>query len=195
MKEKTRNRKEFEAYFLEENPLFNCNLVNEDGDFRKKFYDAAESFIRKALEQLVKRLPSLKSLPMSRDCILLRTHKDLHNLKRFAIHFKNLFDPIEQQDLEGEISVAKNDLSLVDNLRAASSGEILVHWKSVEQKYKLLYRLIQAIQLVPCSNANVEREFSQLNLIRTTQRNRLISSSIEACLLIKQETKSNIASL
>jgi len=49
--------------------------------------------------------------------------------------------------------------------------------------------------VIPYSNSSVEREFSKLALIKTVQRNRLQSNSIEACLVIKQEDRVSLESL
>ncbi len=48
--------------------------------------------------------------------------------------------------------------------------------------------------MIPYSNSSVEREFSNVALIKTAQRNRLQSNSIEACLVVKQEDRVSLES-
>ena len=61
--------------------------------------------------------------------------------------------------------------------------------------YQELQKLIRIMQLIPSSNANIERDFSQLNLIKTTIRNRMNVTTIEACMLLKQKNSESIEEL
>ena len=52
-------------------------------------------------------------------------------------------------------------------------------------QFPLLCRYMQALLVLPCSNADVERVFSSVNNIKTKQRNKLHSSTVSSLLKVK----------
>jgi len=73
-------------------------------------------------------------------------------------------------------------------LNECRTQEIMLISRNYNDRYPSRYKIIQIIQLFPYSNAEVERDFSQLDLIKTATRNRIEAKNLEACLLIKQES-------
>jgi len=184
---------DFEQFFLQENKRFKEMLNGKSGEFRTKFFEIARTFFENSFEDLKKRLPKFDAMIMKGDCVVLKDMKDLENMRFMADTFRNLYNEFDFYLLENQIDRIKNETEFIQKLQ--NRENIIEQWKTMESKYPQLFRLIQIIQLVPYSNSNVERDFSQLNLIKTTRRNRLHVKNIEACLLIKQEDSNFIESL
>jgi len=152
-------------------------------------------FLETLFKNLSSRLPNPNSLQMKADCVLLRSETDLKNLRTFALAFKDLYNSTEFSRLESEINKIKDDEAFLYRVQRRKNERMMEIWKEFSIEYKNLFRLIQMIQLIPYSNSNIERDFSQLNLVKTPRRNRLLDSTVEAFLLIKQEEKSQIDAL
>jgi len=121
------------------------------------------------------------------DSIVIKEIEDIDNLDRIGQHFKKLYGDLDFFQLNKELQCIKEETDFICRLKEANDKHLIREWKTQREKYPQLYRLIEIIQLLPYSNSSVEREFSNLALIKTVRRNRLSPSSIEACLMMKQE--------
>ncbi|XP_064093748.1 uncharacterized protein LOC135206265 isoform X1 [Macrobrachium nipponense] len=88
------------------------------------------------------------------------------------------------------------NIEFPENLKASSSLEELFIYisklrdENQELEFKLLPTFIFSILSLPTSNADAERIFSKLNLIKTKIRNKLSTSTITAVTLVSETVKS-----
>ena len=191
-----RSIQEFESFFLQENYRFKPLFQEKPQETRTKYCRIAQGFLLTLLEEMKKRLPPLDSLVMKGDCILLKNGTDLENLREMAVNFSYAFDESENKNLELQISLIKEESRFLQKIQDAEGEKVIKLWMQLDQvKYQELQKLIRIMQLIPSSNANIERDFSQLNLIKTTIRNRMSVATIEACMLLKQENSESIEEL
>jgi len=182
-----RSSENFRKFFLQENKIFNELLSGKREEFIKEFFTIAESSLEAAFDDIKKRLPNMDSIVMLGDSIVIKEIEDIDNLHRIGQHFKNLYSESDFFQLNKELQCIKEEIEFICRLKEVNDKYLIREWKTQREKYPQLYRLIEIIQVLPYSNSSVEREFSNLTLIKTFRRNRLSPNSIEACLIMKQE--------
>ncbi|KAJ2943633.1 hypothetical protein O0L34_g4456 [Tuta absoluta] len=118
--------------------------------------------------------------------------RKITSLVHVALHFPNLIATNDVQDLDLEWRHLRNNLALHPE---GTNEDMERYWSKILQQvkpsdgtplYPELSRLISDLLCLPHSSAAVERIFSSINLIKTKQRNRLETSSIEGLLHTKQ---------
>ena len=81
-----------------------------------------------------------------------------------------------------------NKSELADKCATSPTEEF---WANValNEKYRILGRFVKAMLCLPISNADCERVFSQLNLIKTKQRNRFSTEGVASLIFVKDGIK------
>lgn len=119
------------------------------------------------------------------------TKCDDESLVPLAMHYLNLVLPNDLQKLDNEWRLLKNS-DLIRNFKQDES--IVSFWLKVQkQKYADETEIISLLPLfafnllsLPHSSANAERKFSQINLLKTKQRNSLSTSTIVGLMQSKE---------
>ncbi|CAK1597844.1 unnamed protein product [Parnassius mnemosyne] len=116
----------------------------------------------------------------------------IDSLVTLAVKFPNLISRDELQQLDTEWRFLRNNKDLAPD----DSQDLESYWYKVtaardpanysNQLYPTLSKFVFAILSLPHSSAAVERIFSSINLIKTKQRNRLNTDTIEGLLHTKQ---------
>ena len=115
--------------------------------------------------------------------------KSLPSIAPLASHFPNLVPQENVIDLDREWRLLRNTSLKLDNDKSAWS-----FWKAVKEMKKgddsplfpLLGKFMTSLLCLPHSSACVERVFSQINLMKTKQRNSLNTSSLIGMLHAKR---------
>jgi hypothetical protein len=108
-------------------------------------------------------------------------NEDRESIMPLTTHFPNLVTKNNLQALDLEWRQLRNS-----NLKFDDNASICTFWLKVENEkyadttpvYPLLSKFALNLLSLPHSSANVERIFSQVNLLKTKQRNRLSTSTI-----------------
>jgi hypothetical protein len=125
-------------------------------------------------------------------------NEDRESIMPLATHFPNLVTKNNLQALDLEWRQLRNS-----NLKFDDNASICTFWLKVENEkyadttpvYPLLSKFALNLLSLPHSSANVERIFSQVNLLKTKQRNRLSTSTIVGLLHSKSYIKSECFNL
>nr|XP_022907493.1 uncharacterized protein LOC111418993 [Onthophagus taurus] len=105
-----------------------------------------------------------------------------------AILFPNLIDESMLQPLDNEWRLLRNNNEIL-----AFPDDVFLIWNEVNKiesgdgtsMFRTLVNFVFNILILPHSSANVERVFSQINLMKTNQRNKLDADTISALLHTK----------
>ena len=185
--EMKRNFEEFKCYFLMQHPNFNEDSKELDEEEKKNFFEAAQSFLLKALEGIRERLPwDDNQILLLSDAFLLKNQAAPTQLNRLASIFTNVIDKDELSKFH--LETARLTFTGLDIKKRIKKGveNYLEGWGQVKNEFPLIFRLARALWTLPYSSACVERSFSQMNIIKTVKRNRLSLENLESCLLFKQ---------
>ena len=108
-----------------------------------------------------------------------------------AVRFPNVVPESQLQSLEQEWRQLMFDEEISD-LADSSTSPAEEFWGkvSVNEKYKILGTFVKAMLRLPVSNADCERVFSQVNLIRTEHRNRFSTEGVASVIFVKEGIKS-----
>lgn len=118
--------------------------------------------------------------------------RKIQSLVNVTLHFPNLIETKDIQDLDIEWRHLRNNSALHPS---EANEDMERYWNKIlhERKpsdgtalYPLLSVLVSALLCLPHSSAAVERIFSSINLIKTKERNRLETTTIEGLLHTKQ---------
>lgn len=106
-----------------------------------------------------------------------------------AVHFPNLIEAENLQKLDNQWRLLRNTEEI-----HSFPNDVVLFWQEVhrlemgngELVFNLLFDFVKWILSLPVSSANVERKFSQLNLIKTNQRMSLNSTTAASLLYTKE---------
>lgn len=118
------------------------------------------------------------------------------SISPLAVHFPNLVAPNDLQILDNEWRLLRNT-----NLNVDQNNSIEEFWNTIEKMrhgddspmFPVLSTFVFNLLIFPHSSANVERTFSDVNLLKTNQRNKLSTTSIIGNLHVKTYLRSRNA--
>jgi len=129
------------------------------------------------------KLPSLDSILMQADAILLRSPSDIDTIREIGLKFPQIIRKerlvefnLELELIEGQqIKLASHFITLITKNSSAFSI-----WHQFSEKFPITYRFIRALEVLPYSTASIERNFSQMNSVKTKKRNKLSLPQLES---------------
>jgi hypothetical protein len=109
-----------------------------------------------------------------------------------AARFPNVVPESQLQSLDQEWRQLIFDEEISDLADSCATSPAEVFWGkvSVNEKYKILGTFVKAMLCLPVSNADCERVFSQVNLIKTEHRNRFSTEGVASVIFVKEGIKS-----
>lgn len=134
----------------------------------------SKAMLRKTRDSMPSLLPLLKVLPR---LVAPEQYQDIDDEWRL-LPFLQLPEDVDPKD-NADLFWAK--------LMTADEGDQGL-------SFKKLSKFVLDVLSLPYSNADCERTFSQVNLIKTKSRNKLVTSTINGILLSKQRVKGNCVS-
>lgn len=156
-------------------------------------FHRCQQFLVELCSQLKKRLPL--NHPLVRQLSFLNPQLAISgtiaSIADVAAEFPQVI-PIENlQSLDQEwrqMSFDEEISELADQCAALPTEEF---WANValNEKYQVVGRFAKAMLCLPISNADSERVFSQLNLIKTKQRNRFSTEGVASLIFVKEGIK------
>jgi len=162
------------------------NLIENEND-RQVIADTMLKFILRMLWKMGKMLPLNNKFLNELTC--LNPDKFYFDQwEKLGDRFSNIISEIDYPAFYHEIE--KFEMNL-DDLKSKFYIEIdedvyqLYIDKEINKKFPMMCRLACSILSIPFSNADVERTFSQLSLIKTTRRNGLNNDTTEALVMSK----------
>ena len=161
------------------------NLISPEKEV--DFADDFREFILELLHQSKHYLPLkdnyidlfkvLKPLDFDRECWIDLVDK-----------FPNFFDKGHYSTFVDDLDKLESyDFSKLDSVRLCNYYQ---QWKRLGEDLELTYihKISQTLLMIPVSTASLERIFSKLKFIKNPLRSSLSDSSLEACLLIQEES-------
>lgn len=176
----------------------NINMKEKIAEFFKR----CQSFLIELSTQLKSRLPFEN--PIFQQLKFLDPHtavnREFSSLRDVIQTFPHKIDPVQMQLIDEEYRILKFDRQVSDLLQCTSTGSPLSSeqfWIEVGKitnndgtfKYRNFSSLCKSLLSMPVSNAACERVFSQINLIKTEQRNRFKNTHVSALIKTKQGVK------
>ncbi len=162
----------------------------------KGFLQSVQAFYIEAARQIKMRFPIdddiLKSLTILNPSTINSTSSS--SVIALAGKFPNIIPEEEVQKIDHEW----RELQFLEPSELPSSSEtradVVTFWGSVsrmtnpsgESRFPTVSKLMKSVLSLPHSNADVERVFSQVTLVKTKLRNSLKTSTLDAILLTKQ---------
>lgn len=165
------------------------------GENEQRFRRDCQAFLVELCEQMRRRFTFKKDSILAMLLFLnpkeaLSPQRTLQSITNVAIHFPNVIkeeDLVELQDQWKDLPNARESLKGMSDAATSFWLELrTVKDGNNEPKFKLLSRFMCSLLALPHSSACVERVFSQLNMIKTKQANRMLVSTIANRLLAKQ---------
>ena len=165
-----------------------------DSDAGKRFLIDCRNFLVELCLQMKKRFPfeedSVIALMKNIDPkVAVSPHRSTY-ITSLAVHFPMVVKEEELDTLEDEWQNLIYSKETVQNLTQTPTS----FWSELQKvkdgnnkmKFGVLARLMCGLLALPHSSACVERVFSQVNIIKTKQSNRLLATTISNRLLAKQ---------
>lgn len=173
---------------LEKEPL-------PDKEARKRFLLDCQNFLVKLCSQMKKRFP------FEEDCILanlrvtdpleaMNPQRSVKSIARLASYFPRL---VKEDDLDVLEDQWQDLLYSKESLKSLSH-KVTSFWQELRtvrdgnnrEKFEVLSKFMCGLLALPHSSACVERVFSQVNMIKSKQANRLQADAVADRLLAKQ---------
>lgn len=116
------------------------------------------------------------------------------DITRFASNFPNIIGGNDLIKLDDEWRELQFTASVDLPPYGGSRADVATFWGSVGKiedcsgnlKFPIIRKFITSLLSIPHSNADVERIFSHVNLIKVKQRNKLKVSTLDSLLKVKQ---------
>lgn len=176
--------------------------LKDKNDLKNNFFKCARQFLITACEGLKKRYDFnneiFSSITIFQPCYAL--HDNLRNeipsLVKVASYFPRISSKFDLQQLDDDwriLSTLKLPEEINDKLDTESFWIKLLNLKNAggEMVLKSLPKFVLTLLSLPHANADCERIFSRINLIKVKTRNRLITSTVDSCLLSADSLKEN----
>lgn len=173
-------------------------------DLLSNFYDRVIDFLKTSCSQIKKRYTfndpvlSLMKLFKPKTALLLSTRKEYPSLFPILALLpritKNNDDFIQKVDNEWRLLP---NLNIPENIKTIEEPDLfwneLLNLKLLceDNVLKNLSEFVLSLLSIPHANAECERLFSKVNLIKIKSRNRLNTDTIQGCLFTSQEIKTN----
>lgn len=103
--------------------------------------------------------------------------------------FKNIIGDKEIKGFNNELDVLKQErITFSELMRSRRENPFIIWHQEVENKrFPIVYELIRALEVLPFSTVDMERAFSTINDVKTSNRSNLSVSRQESYLLLKQK--------
>lgn len=163
-------------------------------DLVQDFLSRSRDFLATAAAQIKKRFPIddpvIKQLQvLNPSC----SHQNFPSLNPLALRFPNL---IQQSDLQ-QLNNEWRRLLFTELLFSYESMPVDEFWGKLtriangaeEQQFATVSKFMKGLLVLPHANADTERVFSHVNLIKTDTRNRLKIKTVSALLSTKEGIK------
>ena len=157
-------------------------------------FQRSKQFLIELCRQLKKRLP-LDNLVIQ-DLKFLNPQTamtgTIASIAGVAARFPNVVPESQLQSLDQEWRQLIFDEEISDLADSCATSPAEEFWGkvSVNEKYKILGTFVKAMLCLPVSNADCERVFSQVNLIKTEHRNRFSTEGVASVIFVKEGIKS-----
>ena len=184
-----RSESDFKEHFLNKHTEFVPLLAEMDEDVQNDFFRNAQLFLKTAFREIKVRLPDPDSIIFLTESFKMKDKLCIDKVRTIANRFKNVISEAELGDFNKEL--IKLQYRFEDINEKIIKHSFFEAWESEKNKFPLVYRLARAIQTLPYSTAFIERSFSSALNIKTLKRNRITTTNLEACLLVKQEFQGN----
>lgn len=173
--------------------------IREKQDALNYFYDRCIDFLICACEQIKKRYGF--NDPILKNVSVLKPRRSYSHQERDVtpslLNFMKIMPRIVNVEQYQEIDDEWRLLPLhkiEDDMLNSETGRFWNHIKNIKNDddeflFKNLVEFALNVLSIPHSNAECERIFSNINLIKTKSRNRLITKTIDGLLLAKQLVK------
>lgn len=168
---------------------------------KNEFINKCLLFYVESATQFYKRFP-LKKLNIIKQFEFLDPRvifgNQLQSISSLAIHFPNIIEDNQLTDLDSAFRtvqcIEEMKRFALDNdaeIRVSSFWEKIALMKRGDETnmFPLLSCFVKGILCLPHSSANVERIFSLINIIKTKQRNRCSTETLEGLLHAKNSMK------
>lgn len=161
-------------------------------------FKRCQQFLIELCRQLKMRLPL--DNPIIRDLKFLDPQVAMSgtigSIANVAARFPNVLpaEKIQQLDQEWRDLILDDEISNLADTCASSPAEEFWAKVVVNEKYRNLGTFVKAMLCLPVSNADCERVFSQVNLIKTKHRNRFSTEGVASVIFVKDGIKSNAGS-
>ncbi len=111
------------------------------------------------------------------------------DLVTLLTHFKELFDEEEIAQAQAEFPGFKTCLAQYRGQSPTTVYKFLLRssYESSNVRFPVMMKLVEIMLVVSCSTAKVERSFSQLNLIKTPQRESMLQDLLQDLMIIQME--------
>lgn len=175
----------FAKNLLEEYPVLKESLSQVSENFIKGFFKVAQASLIVSLKTIKNSLPFDEQAIFDSDVAYLQVF-DESKWIRLKDKFVNIIPLESHNDFQEQLKRFKyNFAEIRQDTAFYSVGDV---WRRNKSKYPLLYELSRALMVIPYSSCSIERIFSHCTDIKTIKRNRLSATTLEACLLLKQES-------
>lgn len=153
----------------------------------KQLRDRCVSFLLELIRQLRQRLP--ENVKILQDMSLFSPEECLKPVKRPIIEMAKLF----VQDPSIITLIDNNQWKNLQHIKWTELTDTVTFWSEVasyrdasgENPFDEIVKIALSILALPHSNADVERVFSQVNIIKNKQRNRLKIKTLHSILAIR----------
>lgn len=174
------------------NQSFNVTII-------KDFLQRCQSFLIELCTQLKNRLPTNERIFFELRFMdpQIAVYENFSSLINVTERFPNIVtNDTQKQLIDEEYRQMKYDQDVQNLMCGTSTGTVNCEqfWSKVSNivssqklpKYKNLTSFVKCLMCLPISNAQCERIFSQVNMIKTKYRNRFTSNHVSSILHIKQ---------
>lgn len=168
----------------------------------KIFLQRCRSFLIELCTQLKNRLPFGEKIFSELQFIdpQIAVYANFSSLINLLDRFSNIItNDITKQAIDEEYRQMKNDQEVQNLMCGGSSSDntnvnVEEFWHKISKivdskrvpKYKNLTNFVKCLMCIPIPNAECERIFSQVNLVKTKYRNRFLSDHVSCLLHVKQ---------
>lgn len=165
------------------------------GQTKKEFTNNCLLFYVEAATQIYKRFPLQKYKVVQKLKFLnpkVVFDGTVTSITSLAYEFPNIIQDSQLNELDNEFRLLQCESDL-KNIAVDKDVEFNVFWKKVSETqrgdgtfmFPTLSKFVKSMLCLPHSSANVERIFSTINLIKTKQRNRCSTDTLEGLLYAK----------
>ena len=170
-------------------------LKEPPGESEKRCRHDCKRYLVELCVQMRKRFPFdeenvLALLNILDPKVALSSQRRIRAIPKLAVHFPNLVKEEELDSLQEQWEDLFHARSTLQHLNQSAT----CFWHELfgitdgnnQPKFDLLSKFMCALLVLPHSSASVERLFSQMNLIKTKQTNRLLTHTVANRLFAKQ---------
>lgn len=173
-----------------------CGISNS---VKHEFINNCLLFYVEAASQIYKRFP-LRKYKIVQKLKFLNPKEvfngTINSITSIAYEFPNIIQDSSLNNLDSEFRLLQCESDL-KNMALSKDINVNLFWKTVSEKkrgdgtfiFPTLSKFVKSLFCLPHSSANVERIFSTINLLKTKQRNRCNTETLEGLLHAKNSFK------